>query len=82
MPKIVIVRLVVESEKISPEDQQKYWLSLGMLLYLVKHPRLEIANMNRKLLKANDGANTVPFKELLHANNYVLDMKNIGLEIK
>ena len=37
MHKFLIVRPMVESEKISLEDQQEYWLGVGMLLYLVKH---------------------------------------------
>ena len=37
MSKFFIVRPMIKSKKISTEDQQKYWSSLGMLLYLVKH---------------------------------------------
>ena len=65
MPKFLIVRPVIESEKISEEDQKEYWSGVGMLLYLVKHSRPYIANMTRELLKANYGANPAAFKELL-----------------
>ena len=42
MPKFLIVRPTIESEKISMEDQKVYWLGVGMLLYLVKHARTDI----------------------------------------
>ena len=45
------------SKKISAEDQQEYWLGVGMLLYLVKNFHPDFANATRKLLKANNCAN-------------------------
>ena len=56
-PTFLIVRPMVKREKISMEDKQDYWLSIGTLLYLVKHSCPNLANMMRELLKANDGAN-------------------------
>ena len=65
MPKFSIMRPMINSEKISAKDQQKYWLNVGMLLYLMKHLHPNLANMTRELSKANDGANPVFYKELL-----------------
>ena len=49
-----IIRPVINSEKISTEDQQEYWLGVSLLLYLVKHLCPILANMTRELSKAND----------------------------
>ena len=32
MPKFLIMRPMIDSEKISAQDQQEYWLGLGVLL--------------------------------------------------
>ena len=53
-----------------------------MLLYLVKHWHPNLANMTRKLSKANNGANPAAYKELQHIIRYVLDTKNLRLKIK
>ena len=53
-----------------------------MLLYLVKHLCPHLANMIRELSKANDGANSAAYKELLHVIKYVIDMKYLGLKIE
>ena len=71
----------MESEKISVGEQQDYWLSIGMLLYLVKYSHSNLANATRELLKANDSANPAVYKELLCVIRYVLDM-NLGFKIE
>ena len=53
-----------------------------MLLYLVKHLHPDLANMTRELSKANDGTNPGAYKELLHVNRYVINTKNLGLNIE
>ena len=65
-PKVLTVSPMIESEKISVEDQKEHWSGLGMLLYLVKHSRPDIANTTKELLKGNDGTNSATFKELLY----------------
>ena len=57
-------------------------MGVGILLYLVKHSRPEIANTTKELSKANDGANPAEFKTFLHVIKYALDMENIGLKIE
>ena len=82
VPKFLIVRPMIKSKKISAKDKQEYWSGVGMLLYLVKHSCPDLTNMTRELSKANDGANTAFYKELLHVIKYVLDMKNLWLKIE
>ena len=75
---------MVDNEKISAEDQQEYQLGVGMLLYLIKHSCLDIANATRKLSKANatrNYQNPAVDKELLYVIKYVLEMRNLGLKI-
>ena len=66
MPKFLIVRSMVKSEKISADDQQEYWLGEGMLMYLVELSCPNFANMTTKLSKANNGGN------LVHKRNFYL----------
>ena len=47
------------------EDQKEYWSRVGMLLFLVKQSRSDIANATRELSIAVDGANPAAYKELL-----------------
>ena len=77
--KFLIVRPKEENEKINQWD---YRLGVGMLLYLVKHLRPNLTNATRELLKVNDSANPTAYKELLCVIKYVMDIQNLGLEIK
>ena len=54
---------MIKSEKISVENRNEDQLGVGMLLYLVKTCRLDIANVTRKLSKANAGANHAAYME-------------------
>ena len=47
MPKFLVVRPMIGSEKISTKDQWEYRLGVGMLLYLVKHLHPDLANTTR-----------------------------------
>ena len=81
MLKFLLMRPLIDSEKISIKDQQKYWPGVGMLLYLVKHSCPNLANTTRELSKTNDGVNPAAYKGLLCIIKYVLDTKNLGLKI-
>ena len=70
----MMLRPMINSEKISTKDQHENWFVVGMLLYMVKHSCPNLINAIRKLSKANDGA--------LCVIKYVLDTKNLGLMIK
>ena len=37
MPKVLFVRLVIESNNISADNQWEYWLGIGISSFLVKH---------------------------------------------
>jgi hypothetical protein len=67
---------------ISATDQSKFRSGVGMLLYLVKHSRLDIANAVRELSKVADGANHAHWKALLRKNKYVLCTEILALRLK
>ncbi len=69
-------------EKITSEKQKLYCSGVGMLLYLVKHLRPDIANAVWELFKVLDGANMAAYKEMNQVIKYVLDTRYLGLHIK
>jgi hypothetical protein len=81
-PKTVIMRPQPEDPKLNPEEQTKYRSGVGMLLYLVKHSRPDIANAVRELTKVLDGATTAHWKALLRAIKYVFDTKMHALKLQ
>ena len=77
------VRLVKdEEEKLSQEDQALFPSGVGMLLFLVKHSRPDIANATRELSKGMSATNKAGLKELLRVIKYVIDTKSLGLKIE
>jgi hypothetical protein len=81
-PRSINVRPQKGDTLISPSDQTRFRSGVGMLLYLVKHSRLDIANAVRDLSKVADGANQAHWKALMRAIKYVLITKNLALKIK
>ena len=79
-PHQVIVRKT--EWKITPEEQAIYRSGVGMLLFLIKHSRPDIANAVRELTKVLDGASPAAFKELKRVIKYVLDTEKLALKIK
>jgi len=77
-----IIRPGTDDPKLSPEDQKTYRSGCGMLLYLVKHSRPDIANVARELSKCMDQANAGAYKELKRVIKFVLDTKSFGLKIE
>jgi hypothetical protein len=67
---------------ISVEDQKQYRSGVGMLLYLVKHSRPDIANAVRELSKVADGATAAHWNAMLRVIKFVIDTENYGLKIK
>ena len=82
IPRTVILRPKVTDARLSAEDQSKYRSGVGMLLYLVKHSRPDIANAVRELSKVADGATEDHWKALLRVIKYVLSTEAYGLKIK
>ena len=66
---------------LSSTEQTEYRSGVGMLLYLVKHSRPDIANATRELSKGMQKANKAAWKELLRVIKFVLDTKDYGLKI-
>ena len=68
--------------KVDSEKQSLYRSGVGMLLYLVKHTRPDIANAVRELSKCLDNTSPAAYKELLKVIKYVLDTKNLALKVE
>ena len=81
MPGTSVVRPKVESEQVSPEMQTRYRSGVGMLLYLVKHSRPEIANAVRELTRCMDKATKEAYREMLRVLKYVCDTQTLGLKM-
>ena len=79
-PSLRQVRETEEDKKLSPSLQLRYRSGVGVLLYLVKHTRPDIANCVRELSKCLDGSTPASYKELLRVIKYVLDSKDMGLK--
>ena len=81
-PKFLIVRPTEDYKKVLVEDQWIYQSGVGMLLYLMKHSRPNIADVTRELSKANNEVNPAAYKELLHVIKYVIETENLGLRLE
>ena len=64
-----------------PEDYREYSSGVGMLMYLVKHSRPDIANAARELSKLMDKPTPAAMKELYRVIKYVLDTASYGLKM-
>ena len=68
--------------KLDEENHALYRTGVGMLLYLVKHSRPDIANPVRELSKVLDRPNEAALKEMKRITKFVLDTANHGLKIE
>jgi hypothetical protein len=68
--------------KIDAHKQKIYRSGVGVLLYLVKHSRPDIANAVRELSKALDGTSPAAYKELMRVLKYVMDTRRLSLKMK
>ena len=80
-PSLSIVRNPLQEVSISKDDHKLYRSGVGMLLYLVKYSRPDIANPVRELSKVLDSPTPASFKEMLRVIKYVLDTKEYGLRV-
>jgi hypothetical protein len=62
-------------DTIEADKQSRYRSGVGMLLYLIKYLRPDIANVVRELSKCMDGANLAAYKEMLRVIKFALDTK-------
>ena len=81
-PRFKIVRPTSELEGIEGDMQSRYRSGVGMLLYLIKHSRPDIANVVRELSKCMDGATLAAYKEMLRVIRFVLDTKLYCLKME
>ena len=81
-PGHTIMRNPKNVTRVSDEEQSLYRSGTGMLLYLVKYSRPDIANPVRELSKVLDGATPAAFKEMLRIIKYVIDTKDLALKIE
>ena len=80
-PRYVSVRTEGE-DLLEKQTQERYRSGVGMLLYLVKHSRPDVANAVRELSRTLDKPNPAQYKEMLRIIRYVLDTQKFGLKIE
>ena len=80
-PHVGIQRPQKDDPGVSKEEHTEYRSGVGMLLYLVKHSRPDIANAVRELSKVMDKPTPYAMKELKRVIKYVIDTKDYGLKM-
>ena len=81
-PSFKLMRVKEGEGVLSPEEQTLYRCGVGILLYLVKQTRPDLANATRELSRAMDMANYVHWKELLRVIKYALKSQEKGIVLK
>ena len=81
-PGLVITKPVDPEAVVSTEDQHMYRSGVGMLLFLVKYSRPDIANAVRELSKGMKEATPSAMKELKRVLKYVIDTQENGLKLE
>ena len=66
-------------DSVDKQGHKEYRSEVGMLLWLVKHSRQDIASSVYELTKVLDSTSNVSYKEMLQAIKFVLDTKHFGL---
>ena len=69
---------VTDADMINQEGQTDYRSGIGMLLYLVKYSRPDIANCVRELAKMSGKATLLNYNQLLRCIKYVESTKHYG----
>jgi hypothetical protein len=81
-PGVGLVRAKEGEQVATAEEHSIYRSGVGMLLYLVKHSRPDIANAVRELTKCLIGPHPAAMKEMYRVIKFVLDTQSIGLRIE
>jgi len=63
------------------EMATSYRSGVGMLLYLLKHSRIDLGNPVRELTKVLKSPTLLAYKEMLRIIKFVLDMANMGIKL-
>ena len=82
MPSFKLMRVKEGEGVLSPEEQTLYRCGVGILLYLVKHTKPDLANATRELSKAMDVANYLHWRELLRVIIYALKSQEKGIVLR
>jgi hypothetical protein len=69
-------------DKIDPDLQARYRSGVGMLLFLIKYSRPDLANVVRELSKCMDAASHAAYKEMLRVMKFVVDTKQYCLKMR
>ena len=80
-PNVGLRRANTESPGVDSGEHAKYRSGVGMLLYLVKHSRIDISNPVRELSKMLDKPTLAAVKEMKRVTKFVLDTRGYGLKI-
>jgi len=80
-PGMGIVKADEDDADMSDKDKTHYRSGVGMLLFLVKHTRPDLANATRELSKVMNKPTPNAMKELRRALKYALDTKELGLKM-
>ena len=70
-----------ENAKLEVKEQRSYRSGFGMMLYLVKHLRPDLANPVCELSKVMDGASNYHLKELYRIISHTLNNETLGLKL-
>ena len=77
-----LLRPTEKDRKLEPDKQAIYRSGIGMLLYLTKHTRPDIAYADREHSRMMDGATEGHYTSLLRIIKYVIETKNHTLKMK
>jgi hypothetical protein len=80
-PRFKIVR-PNDEDKTPIASQSRYRSGVGMLLYLNKHSRLDLANVVCKLFKCMDDASAADYQKMIRVIRFVLDTRHTCLKSK
>jgi hypothetical protein len=75
------VRPVGDAMQLDSNTQTRYRSGIGMLLYMVKFSRPDLANDVRELSKVADGATSGQYSELMRVIKYTLDTESFVLNL-
>ena len=70
-----------EGPVVDKDKHKTYRSGVGMLLYLVKHSRPDIANGVRELSKALVGPSEAAYKDMLRMVKFVLETKDLAIKL-
>jgi hypothetical protein len=76
------VRPTNQLEGIKADLQSKFRSGVGMLIYLIKHSRPNIATVVRELAKCMNGATLATYKEMFRVIRFVPDTQLFCLKME